>query len=289
MDHTKFTMDSQHIGNTSLIPVDGIYVKCEFENPTGSVKDRSISQQVKTLIQRGIKKMVISSSGNAAISAAHFCSSAGIQLTVFVSPTINTGKLERLQNSGCTIISTKRPISGAVKYAREHGSYNLRQSKDDLALVGYEAIASELFEQLSLIDAVFIPASSGTTFEGIARGFEKKGKVPALHVVQTESVHPIAGLFDFEFTPRKKSLADGIVARLTDRAQEIVAYVKKTNGSGWIISDEQMELCHKKLLENGIKSSYEGAAAMAAIGKAKKKGFHYQNPVCILTGKDYSI
>ena len=46
----------------------------------------------------------------------------------------------------------------------------LRQSTDDLALIGYHALAEELLE-ISDISAVFIGTSSGTTAEALANYF----------------------------------------------------------------------------------------------------------------------
>src|SRR3989338_2581237 len=80
-------------GKTPLVCINGIAFKCEYKNPTGSVKDRGLSFQISKLWEQKGKQAVISSSGNAAISAAAYCRLAGIKLTVFVSPGINRGKL----------------------------------------------------------------------------------------------------------------------------------------------------------------------------------------------------
>ena len=272
---------------TSLTCINNLYFKCEYENPTGSVKDRSIIYQVSQLKQKKIKNAVISSSGNAAISAAKYCQHAHIALTVFVSPHICSAKLEVLKKMSCTIVSSLKPISNAVKFAQEHNAYNMRQSKDELAPIGYGIIAHEIYCQLPIVDAVFIPVSSGTSFVGIARGFRKLGKLPALHAVQTEAIHPVAEKFDTEFHKKEKSLADGIVARFTPRNEEIVAWINISNGSGWVISDEEAARAHTWLEEHNIHCSYEGALTLAALWKAKKKGSVYENPVCLLTGKYY--
>ena len=74
---------------TPLQNINSIYFKREDLNPTGSAKDRALQQQLKKLLRLGYKNAVISSTGNAAISAAHFCHQEGINLTVFVSPKID--------------------------------------------------------------------------------------------------------------------------------------------------------------------------------------------------------
>src|SRR4030042_3312682 len=83
-------------GKTRLIDIDNVYFKLEYENPTGSVKDRGFAYQIAKLKEKGINKAVISSSGNAAISVANYCKLANIELTVFVGRNINKRKLKIL-------------------------------------------------------------------------------------------------------------------------------------------------------------------------------------------------
>lgn len=274
-------------GNTSVKRIESTLFKCEYENPTGSVKDRGFVYQISKLHEKGVKRAVISSSGNAAISAFYYSKLAKIKLTVFVSPKISRGKLKLLKKLNCKLVITLRSISEAFQYAKKNHAYNLRQSKDPNAVFGYMTLAFELHEQNQDIDAVFIPVSSGTALAGLSRGFLKLGHLPAIHAVQTEKVYPIASLFDREFTPKKKSLAEAIVAKYTPREDEIVEIIRKSKGSAWVISDKEMTVAKKWLTSQSLTCSYEGAAALAALWKAKKKGYNYKNPVCILTGRDY--
>lgn len=275
-------------GNTPIIKLDGIYFKCEYENPTGSHKDRAFFGQIAQLKKQGVTKAVISSSGNAAISAAYYCNLEKIDLTVFISPNININKLKVLENLKCQIITTQKPISDAFKFAKENGAYNLRQSTNKNASIGYETIATEIVNAGVSPDAIFIPVSSGTAFVGISGGFEKAGYKIPINAVQTDAVNPIASQFDGNFkTTGEKSLADAIVAKFTPREDEIIKIIKETNGSGWVITNPEMRNARDWLINHKINCSYEGAAALAALWKAKRNGFELKNPVCLLTGKNY--
>ena len=192
-----------------------------------------------------------------------------------------------MEKLDCRIIQTKKPVSGAFRYAKENKTFNLRQSTDDNAVIGYETIAYELNEKEAKSDAVFIPVSSGTILAGIASGFHKLGKSCIIHAVQTEAVHPIASLFDTDFTSQKKSLADAIVAKYTPRQEQIIAVIKRSKGFGWVISDKEIKKADSWLKSHELNCSYEGAAALAALWKAKEHGYHYKFPVCLLTGKPY--
>lgn len=275
-------------GNTPLIKIDSIYFKCEFKNPTGSHKDRAFAYQISQLSKKGIKKAVISSSGNSAISAARYCQIAGIDLHIFVSGKINRKKLKVLQDLGSKIITTLRPVSEAFKFSKVNNAYNLRQSTDPNAPVGYQDIATEIIKEGIVLDGVFIPVSSGTAATGISMGFEKLNYTVAIHAVQTETVNPISSVFDNNFKKSSDiSLADAIVARYTPREEEVIAIIKKTHGSGWVISNSQIKVALSWLQSHDLNCSYEGALTLAALWKAQKSGFSFKSPVCILTGKYY--
>jgi len=283
----RLTLDE---GHTPLREINSIYFKCEYENPTGSHKDRAMAFQVSRLFEKGIKKAVISSSGNAAISAASYCQLAGIELTVFVSPKIKAKKLNRLEKLSCQIFSTPKPISSAFRFAQENQAINLKQSADENALFGYMTLAFELIESAADIDAIFIPVSGGAGVCGLIRGYKRAGKkLPAIHVVQTEAVHPLSSIFDKDYIEKETSIADAIVAKYSPLYPEIIENIRESKGFGWVIADSDMVNARKWLLENNLKCSYEGAAALAALWKAKKRGMKYRHPVCILTGKNYEL
>lgn len=274
-------------GSTKLQKKDGIFFKFEYENPTGSVKDRGMAYQISKLSESGIKEAVMSSSGNAAISAAVYCKLAHIKLTVFVSDSINKNKLSVLKDNKVKVIRDKRPVSSAFRFAQQTHTYFLRQSTDPYAIFGYETLAFEIINENSTIDTVFIPVSSGTTLVGLAKGFLKMGRLPSLHAVQTEYIHPVASLFDKEFQVKKSSIADAIVAKYLPRKKEIIDLVLQSQGSGWVVSNEDIIKARKILLSYKINCSHEGAATLAAFYKARRKNYKYKYPVCILTGKFY--
>lgn len=271
-------------GNTSLLHLDGVFFKCEFENPSGSVKDRGMAYQISKVYEKGIRKAVISSSGNAAISAASYCQLAHIDLTVFISPLIVKEKLDILKTYGFKIIETVKPVSQAFKFAKLHRAYNLRQSQDDSSLFGYSTIAYEITEIEPAIDAVFVPLSSGTTMAGLYQGFQNSGKMPAFHLVQTEKVCSLARNFDSDYQPQHESLADGIVARFTPRKAEILKIIKQTAGNGWVICDSLLMSAANYLQEKKLDCSYDGALAYAGYLKSVSKGLNYDKPLCLLTG-----
>lgn len=250
---------------TPLEKFNDVYLKREDKNLTGSAKDRAISLQVANLIKNGFTSAVISSTGNAAISAQYYCQQNNIALTVFVSPKTNPAKLSLLQNYQVS----PQPISSAFKFAKQNNAYLLRQSTDPVAIEGYSQIGKELIGQLPQITSIFIPVGSGTTLVGISLALPKSVKIFA---VQPASYCPIASHFDKNFTPETETVTDALGAKLLPLKNKILSAAT----SGIVVQNNQVE--------NFIDTSPEGNLAYAGYLKAQKNSEIGDYPVILLTG-----
>jgi len=253
---------------TPLIEIDDIYFKREDQNITGSAKDRAISLQVQNLIENYYSKAVISSTGNAAISAQYFCNKLNIPLKIFVSPKTNPEKLKLLKNYTTSL----KPISDAFKYAKLNHAYLLRQSTDPVAQVGYSQIATEILEQLPQTTSIFVPVGSGTTLLGITSVF------PNTYAVQEASNCPIASHFDNNFKNENITLCDSLGVKLLPLKIQIFQKIKH----GAVIQNQQIVDAMNFLKLHDIITSPEGALALAAYYKFKDTAGNY--PVIILSG-----
>ena len=262
---------------TPLIKLGNIYFKREDLNPTGSVKDRAIPAQLNHLKELGFTSTVISSTGNAAISAQYFCQQNNIDLTIFTSPKINPAKLKLLSH----VQQTPQPISSAIKYAKSHHAYLLRQSTDPIALIGYQTISQELINQLPQITSIFLPVGSGTTLLGISRPLPQNVKIFA---VQPASYCPIAKIFDPNYTPETETATDALSAKLLPLKSQVIAAIQKSLGQGIVIQNQSLLETQNFLSQNQINTSPEGALALAGFFKIQKSNLAGDFPVILLTG-----
>ncbi|OGM24914.1 hypothetical protein A3D00_00235 [Candidatus Woesebacteria bacterium RIFCSPHIGHO2_02_FULL_38_9] len=277
-----------NLQETPIRKINDIYFKLEYKNPTGSVKDRGVSYQITEAIKHGHKSFVISSSGNAAISACFYAKKLNCDLIVFVSPKISKGKLAKLKSEKCKVVVSDKAVTDAFRFSKKNDIYNLRPSNDPNGWIGYRALARELDKQIGRVGSIFVPVSSGTLLYGIARGFGDLGYLPQLHAVQTTVVNLISSYFDSDYQKTDSSLCDALVAKTTSLKSELIKLIKKSKGFGWIISDPEIKRAWFYLKDKSIITSYEGAATLVAVRKAKEKGFELDNPVvCLLTGKYY--
>ncbi|MBU1130137.1 PLP-dependent lyase/thiolase [Patescibacteria group bacterium] len=267
---------------TPLIKIDNFYLKREDLNITGSAKDRAILAQIQNLKKKGFKKAVISSTGNAAISAIHFCEKNNLSLTIFLSSKINQNKLKLIKKSSANIIITSKPISLAFKYAKQNTAYFLRQSTDPTALIGYKKIGREIISQLPQTTSLFVPVGSGATLFGISKSLPQSIK---LFAIQPASHAPIASIFDKNFYKETKTSTNSLSAKFLPLKTQLINAIKKTRGSGLVIQEKELKQAQQILKKHQIFTSAEGSLTLAGLLKAKNKYQPEHYPVILLTGK----
>lgn len=266
---------------TPLIKIDNVYFKREDQNITGSAKDRAMQVQLKNAVAKKYSSAVISSTGNAAISAIHFCRQYAIDLTVFLSPKIDQKKLSLVRRKTKKIILDPKPISQAFKQAKKNHSYNLRQSTDPTALKGYQYIGLEIKKQLPQITDIFIPVGSGTTLLGISSSLPSTTKIFA---IQPASHCPLASIFDSNFPEENHTCTTSLSAKSLPLKNKIITAIKNSHGSGLVVQNRQVENQTTYLNKNHILTSAEGALALAGYKKAANQNLVGNFPLILLTG-----
>jgi len=287
-----------------------VYFKREDQNPTGSHKARSVAYRLSLLRQQGKAKAVISSSGNAALAVAAYGVLTGIDYYILVSPDTQIGKLAKLAElaSGCSrlhLAVSSRAMRFANYLSAKHGMANLRPSLDDEALVGFESIAYELYEQWQSqgeqhLGHIFTLSSSGSSLLGIKQGFDRLvqsgslSSVPALHLVQTEDACGMAqAMGAANLGAKTKEYQSQTVRNLgvkqSARTSQVIEAVQQTKGQAWIISWAEIKAQQAWLAHQGIQISWEGCASLAAAVKLGQQAplADRLGIVCILSGQYY--
>jgi len=279
-------------GKTPLISLkvdeQRILIKDENANPTGSFKDRCLAYQISHYHSLGTRAFVISSSGNAAISAGNIIKTIPkTTLDIFIGFNINPAKINKLMNLNTKYINlhqSYKPKSDAIQFAKKNNLINLRASNDSVALIGYKTIAYELEQDAKTSGGIFIPSSSGTAALGIAMGFEDLGiKIP-IFICQTSKINSIASEFDLDYSQTETSLADAIVDRVALRKNELIGVINKSNGDAYVISDELLMIAKEKMLVSRKEYSYNSLLGLAGFLKAKSQGEKIQNPIILASG-----
>ena len=120
---------SELIGNTPIISLEkfgaNIFGKCEFLNPSHSIKDRAAFEMLKTALDEGkINKdtlIIEATSGNTGISLAMICADLGLKLVITMpeSMSIERRRMMALFGAKLELTPASLGMKGAVDKANE--------------------------------------------------------------------------------------------------------------------------------------------------------------------------
>src|SRR5215831_10751475 len=136
------------IGRTPVVRINRLapghvtlYVKCEFFNPLGSVKDRLAIGIIEDAERMGTLKpgqtVVEATSGNTGIALAMVCASKGYPFVAVMSETFSVERRKVMRILGARVILTPGAERGsgmvrkAAELAREHGWFLARQFENE--------------------------------------------------------------------------------------------------------------------------------------------------------------
>ncbi|MCG3689298.1 PLP-dependent cysteine synthase family protein, partial [Aliarcobacter butzleri] len=121
------------IGNTPLVQLQKasnesgatVLGKCEFLNPTHSVKDRIGTNMINTALKEGLinKDTIViePTSGNTGIALASVCAALGIKLILTMPASMSIERRRLLQALGAKLVLTppEKGMKGAIEKANE--------------------------------------------------------------------------------------------------------------------------------------------------------------------------
>jgi threonine synthase len=261
-----------------------VLVKLEGGLPTGSFKDRGTAVTVSWLRSRGVRELVVDSSGNAGASFAAYAARAGLGLRVFVPSDASPAKLLQVRAHGATLVAVPGPRAAAGDAARaavEAGGAGVAYASHlwhPAFLAGTATFAYEVYEQLGgrAPDAVIVPLGGGTLLLGLHLGFGRLREagliatVPRLIGVQSTACAPLArafraGMPDAEAVDAGATIAEGIRIALPPRSRQILAAVSETAGEIIEVTDEEIRRSLSELLRQGLFVEPTSAAAHAGL------------------------
>jgi len=221
------------VGKTPLIPLPPstalgrplppIFLKAEWLNPGGSVKDRAALYILRDGVARGelpAKRVLDASSGNTAIAYAMLGAAAGIGVTVCVPANASLERKALLEMYGAEVIFTD-PLDGsdgAIRAARELAAaqdhrywYADQYNHPANARAHYLTTAEEIWRQTGG-RITHLVAGLGTTGTLMGTGRRLKELKPAIELVAVQPDGPFHGLEGL------KHLATAIVPGIYDPA-----------------------------------------------------------------------
>ncbi|XP_048167725.1 putative threonine dehydratase isoform X1 [Corvus hawaiiensis] len=140
-----------------------IYLKKEFLQYTGSVKERGVLYLLMSLPQDQQRKgVIVASDSNFSMAVAYHASELRIPVFVIVSTSTAPARVKMCRDYGAMVISygttAKDSQVHARRLAQENGYLYLEEEDSAVYLSGLGTVGLEMYEQVPKLDAVIFPA-----------------------------------------------------------------------------------------------------------------------------------
>jgi len=255
-----------------LEPSLNVWGKLEFQNPTGSFKDRPALYGVLFHREEVIRKGVLAaSSGNFAQAVAHAATKIGAKSRIVMTSQTSKFKVERTQSFGGEVI-----FSGPSFESREALSKKLRDESGSIFLhpfdawetmVGDGSLALEILEQSEEDFDIFVPTSGGGLLAATAFVLKMLRSGCRIFGVQPKNNSSLESSFrsgSRQRVPGFQSICDSLIAVCP--GEHTFPFIQKYVDDVYSPSEEQIQISMREILQRfGLKVEPGAATAWAAF------------------------
>jgi cysteine synthase A len=254
------------IGNTSIVRLQKvtpagraqILVKLEWENPTGSMKDRMAQAVIARAEQDGRLKpgdtVIEYTGGSTGASLALVCAAKGYPIRIVSSNAFSQEKLDQMAALGAELTlvpteggrTTRKLILDMIEAARllsqEPRTYWTDQLNNQDSIAGYYPLGEEVWRQTNgRVDAFVHSVGTAASSRGVAtvlRRYNSNLRIVAVEPAESSVLrggeagpHKIEGV-GIGYTPPlwEPALYDEIIAVKTDDAKEMARRLAREEG-----------------------------------------------------------
>jgi L-serine/L-threonine ammonia-lyase len=164
-----------------------IWLKMEALQPPGSFKIRGVGLVCQTHAQRGVKRFISSSGGNAGIAVAYAGRQLGISVTVVVPQTTTERAQALIRLEGAEVVvhgaSWQEANALAVSLLTPSDAF-IHPFDDPLLWQGHASMVDEMVAQGAKPDAIVVSVGGGGLLSGVVEGLHRNGwaDVPVIAV-----------------------------------------------------------------------------------------------------------
>ncbi len=298
-------------GNTPLLArdriaqwagVEGLLIKHEGHNPTGSFKDRGMTVAMTQARRTGATAVACASTGNTSASLASYAAHAGLPALVFVpSGKVASGKLAQTLAYGAKTLLVRGGFDECLDLARESSAalnVQLLNSVNPFRLEGQKTIVLELLEQLdwNAPDWIALPAGNLGNTSAFGKALREAhaigliDRLPRVAAIQAAGAAPFAHSFRDAFRERievePETVATAIRIGAPASWDRAVRTIRETNGVAIDVSDVEILEAKRVIDSAGVGCEPASAASVAGVAKLRRAGTIGANErvVAVLTG-----
>lgn len=265
----------RHLAPTPVVPApllgDGVLLKLETFQPTGSFKVRGALAAVAAAVEREPgTPLVAASAGNHGLGIAYAADRLAVGATVVVPETASVAKVRALERFAVTLVRHGAGYDEAEAYALrladEQGGRFVSPYNDAEVIAGQASVAAELAEQVPDLATVVAPIGGGGLVSGIALATEGSG-------VRIVGVEPEAwATMTAALTagravpvPTGETIADGLAGGI-EPGSVTVGICRRRGVEMLTVGEPALRAAVRFLaFEQGLVTEGAGAAAVAAV------------------------
>ncbi|XP_045776405.1 cysteine synthase-like [Maniola jurtina] len=266
------------VGNTPIVKLNNIpkdhglsceiYVKCEFMNPGGSVKDRialAMAKDAEPFISDGTH-FVEATSGNTGIGVAMNAALLKKKCTIVMGEKNSTQKVDTIRLFGANVIQTNKSsteIARQIKDSDPDTFLMLDQFENHCnPKVHYDTTGLEILNTLGEVDMLVAGAGTGGTITGV--GYRIKERFPKCVIIAAE---PDGSTMFNEHAKKHPFLVEGIGGSTVP-----IVLDKSIADDYEVVTDEESFLMARELIKKeGILCGGSSGTALAAAIKAARR------------------
>ncbi|MCL1600665.1 MAG: cysteine synthase family protein [Actinomycetia bacterium] len=237
----------------NAVSADNVYLKLEWLNPFGSIKDRAASYLIRGLLDSGAlanREIVEASSGNTAIALAAMGAVSDTKVTITIPDGVPEATTTLLRMLGAEVWETPdelcpvdHPKDGAIALARslaasEGGTKYVmpdQYENPDNVRAHYETTGPEIWNQTEgEISAFFAGFGTCGTLTGIGRYLKERNPEVQIIAIEPQKGHRLPGLKSFaeanEPGNLDRSIIDDVVTVADDAAYAMTLSLHRNDG-----------------------------------------------------------
>ena len=258
-----------HSFNTPIKKIDNIYIKLEYKNPAGSIKDRVATYMLFDAYKKGYKEVVEATSGNTGIGLAYYGKYFGIKSTIFMPSSYSIERQKLLKLYGANLILVDGDMTEALNQAKEYTKINklyfTNQFDNHMNEIAHiQTTAPEILAQVGKFDYFVAGVGSGGTTMGIAKRLKPYGiKIIAVESKNSTPIYNKLYNQNNPITPHKiQGIGAGFIPNNID-----LKYIDDVI----LVDDEEVIEFSKQFSAYGVTGGLSSAANFIASRELKGK------------------
>jgi cysteine synthase A len=221
------------IGDTPMLEIEGVYCKCEFLNPSGSIKARIAKYMIEKAEEEGLltrgDTIVEATSGNTGNALSMVAAVKGYRMLVVMPEGMSNERLAISRAYGAEVLQIGHfHVDAALEKAREldrrHGYFFPSQFESEWNVEeNREVLGPEILGQLptgAVPDALIMGVGTGGTLVGVGQAFREVNPAVKLFAMEpSESSTITCGEVGEHLI---EGISDGFVPGIFERHQRLV-------------------------------------------------------------------